>query len=209
MDICCRGLREIETDLFMIVIVASSFIEAKRKGRITMSMEQVKMYFDFNEVKLFMNFNEIDEFRLKKIHPTIKPIIPKIVKIVIKRIADNPKLVGVMQAHSLTAETAQSVFEKWLNQVFSAHYNVDFAERAYEIAETHERAGIHPKYVTLTMSIFIMVVDYVISRIIANRKTIFAYQHSVKKALFLNMIMISQSYEEVKRSKVIKSLEYI
>jgi hypothetical protein len=172
-------------------------------------MEPVKMVFDFNEVKLFMNFAKLDEFRLKKIYPTIKPIIPKIVNIVVKRIADNPKLVTVMQTHSLTPEIAQSVFEKWLDQVFSTDYNIDFAERAYEIAETHEKAGIHPKYVTLTMSIFIMVVDYVISKMIADRKTIFAYQHSVKKALFLNMTMISQSYEEVNRAKVMKSLEYM
>lgn len=174
-----------------------------------MSMEPVKMIFNFNEVMMFMNFNEVDKLRLKKIHSTIKPVIPKIVKLVIKRITDNPKLVDVLKSRSVTLEAAQSIFEKWLDQVFTSDYDTAFAEHAYKIASVHEKAGIHPKYVILTMTIFIMVVDYVISKMIADRKTIFAYQHSVKKALFLNMIMTSQSYDDVKREKVLKSLEYL
>ena len=174
-----------------------------------MTMEPERMIFNFNEVMLFLNFNEIDKLRLKKIYSTIKPVIPKIVNLVIKRIVDNPKLVGVLKSHSLTTETVKSIFESWLEQVFISDYDTAFAERAYKIASVHEKAGIHPKYVILTMTIFIMTVDYVISKMIADRKTIFAYQHSVKKALFLNMIMTSQSYDDVKRDKVLKSLEYL
>jgi hypothetical protein len=172
-------------------------------------MEPAKMIFDLNEVMLFMNFNEVDKFRLKKIYSTIKPVIPKIVKLVIKRITDNPKLVGILKSRALTAETAQSIFENWLSQVFTSDYDTIFAEYSYKIAMVHESVGIPKKYVILTMATFIMTVDYVMSKMIADRKTIFAYQHSIKKALFINMIMTLHSYDDVKRSSVLKSLEYL
>jgi hypothetical protein len=172
-------------------------------------MEPVKMIFSFNEVMMFLNFSEVDKLRLKKIHSTMKPVIPKIVKLVVKRIADNPKLVNVLKSRSVTIEAAQSIFEKWLEQVFTSDYDTAFAEHVYKIATVHEKVGIHKKYVILTMATFIMVVDYVMSKMIADRKTIFAYQHSIKKALFLNMIMTLQSYDDVKREKVLKSLEYL
>jgi hypothetical protein len=187
----------------------NEYLKGIKKGRTTMSMEPVKTIFNFNEVMMFLNFNEVDKLRLKKIYPTIRPLIPKIVKLVIKRVTDNPKLVGVLKSHTVTVEAVQSIFENWLNQVFSSDYDTAYAEFAYKIAMVHEKSGIHPKYVIMTMSIFIMVIDYVISRMIADRKTIFAYQHSIKKALFLNMIMTSQSYDDVKRDKILKSLEYL
>lgn len=159
-----------------------------------------------NEAMLFLNFNRADLNRLNKIYPAIKPVFPKIVKLVIERIGANPKLVGVMKSQSLSAEMAQAVFETWIDQVFTSNYESGFSQLSYKIAATHERVGINPKYVTMTMGMFIIAIDYALSKMIDDRMAIFAYSYSIKKALILNLTMMTQSYEDIKRSKVMESL---
>jgi hypothetical protein len=172
-------------------------------------MEHGKLNFMLNEVKLFLNFNTTDLLRLRKIHPTIKPLIPQIVGFVLKRISANPKLVSVLENHPLPVETARAVFENWLNQIFTSNYDYDFARQAYEIAAGHEKAGINPKYVTMTMGIFILAVDFVISKMVAQKETLYAFSLSIKKAMILHLTLMTQSYEEIKRSKILQSLEHV
>jgi hypothetical protein len=172
-------------------------------------MERGKMDFMYNEAILFLNFNSNDIKRLKRIHPIIKPLFPKIISVVMERIGANPKLVNVMKTHQLSAETAQSVFQEWLDQVFTDDYDNGFVQRIYQIASTHERIGINPKYVTMTMGVFILAIDFILSKMIAEREMIFGISHSIKKVMFLSLTLMSQSYEEVKREKVLNSLEHV
>ena len=172
-------------------------------------MQHGKLNMMLNEVKLFLNFNEMDILRLNKIHPTIKPLIPKIVDFVLKRIGSNPKLVMVIENYPLPVETARSVFEQWLDQEFFGSYNVDFAQRIYEIAAAHEKAGINPKYVTMAMGTFVLAIDFALSKMVTRSEAIWAYSHSIKKAIFLNLSLMTECYEEIKREKIIQSLEHV
>lgn len=160
----------------------------------------------YNEVKLFLNFNLNDVKRLKKIHPTIKPLLPKIVDVVLERISANPKLVSLMESHPLPLESARTVFENWLDQIFTSDYDLDFAQSTYDIGSIHEKVGIKPKYVTMTMAIFVMAVDFVLSKMIADKEMIYGYSHSIKKAMFLNLTLMLQSYEDAKRNKILRTL---
>lgn len=172
-------------------------------------MERGKLNFMINEVKLFLHFGSVDMIRLKKIQPFVKPQIPRIVDYVLKRIGTNPKLVSVLENHPLPLEAARSVFENWLDEIFNTSYDTDYAQRLYDVTAGHEKAGINPMYITMTMSLFIMVMDYIFNGAIKEKEMIHAYSYSMKKALFLNLILMTQSYEEIKRGKILKSLDHV
>jgi len=172
-------------------------------------MERGKLNFMLNEVKLFLNFNDRDLVRLKRIHPTIKPLIPQIVGFVIKRIGANPKLVSVIENYPIPVEAARTVFENWLDQIFTSKYDADFARRTYEIAVAHEKAGINPKYVTMAMGTFILAIDFIVSKMVGQKDTLYAFSLSIKKAMLLNLTLMTQSYEEIKRDRIIQSLEHV
>ena len=172
-------------------------------------MEQRKLNFLLNEVKLFLNFNASDLRRLKEVYPLIKPAIPKIVNSVLKRIGGNPKLISVIENHPLPIETARTVFENWLNSLFVTNYDIAFAQRVYSIAVSHEKSGINPKYVSMAMSIFLLVTDYAVNKLDARKEVLYGLSLSIKKAMLLSLILMTESYEEVKHSKILEALEHV
>jgi hypothetical protein len=160
----------------------------------------------YNEAKLFLNFNSTDINRLKRIHPTIKPLLPRIVDAVLERINTNPKLANLMKNHPLPIETARTVFIAWLDYIFTSNYDISFVQYAYDIGSVHEKVGIKPKYVTMAMAIFVMAIDFVLNKIVAERELIYGISHSIKKAMFLNLTLMLQSYEDAKRNTILQSL---
>jgi hypothetical protein len=201
-----KAANRVHLTLWMGIYSAIGFYAEKKEEK---TMERGKLNFMLNEVKLFLNFNTTDLMRLKKIHPTIKPLIPQIVGFVLKRIGGNPKLVSVIENYPLPIEAARTVFENWLDQIFTSNYDADFARRTYEIAEGHEKAGINPKYVTMTMGTFILAIDFVVSKMVAQKETLYAFSLSIKKAMLLNLTLMTQSYEEIKRGKILQTLEHV
>lgn len=160
----------------------------------------------FNEVKLFLHFGPTDLVRLRQVEPIIKPRIPSIVDTVIKRISANAKLVSLTESYPLPLKKARTIFEGWLDRLFSSEYDINFARYIYDIGIIHEKAGISPKYVTMTMSIFLMAIDYILNEKIPEKAAVYAHSHSIKKAVFLNMTLMVQSYEEAKRQKILQSI---
>jgi hypothetical protein len=56
------------------------------------------------------------------------------------------------------------------------------------------------------MGTFILAVDFVISKMVARKETLYGYSLSIKKALLLHLTLVTQIYDEIKRSKILKAL---
>ncbi|MGD9212738.1 MAG: protoglobin domain-containing protein [Desulfobacteraceae bacterium] len=187
-------------------------IEVNKKDRKDMQESNLNIIYKdiytdiYNEAKLFLNFNSTDIMRLKRVHPTIKPLLPRIVDAVLERIRTNPKLSNLMKDHSLPIETARSVFIDWLNIIFTSDYDISFVQYAYDIGSVHEKVGIKAKYVTMAMAIFVLAIDFVLNKMVAERELIYSISHSIKKAMFLNLTLMLQSYEDAKRNTIIRNL---
>ena len=167
----------------------------------------VKIGAIFKEAKQFLNFTKKDIIILRKCYPKFEPLFPEIVDIALKRLGTSTHVISILEKHRVPISAARLNFLKWLDSVFTSNYDVDAALKAYKIGEVHDRTGIDSKYVTMTMGIFIMVFDYIFSRNSGKRKALFIMSHTIKKALFLNLTMMLESYEVSKSERHNETVE--
>lgn len=162
-----------------------------------------------NEAKIFLNFTNYDVQRLNRIYEKIKPMIPHIVSYVVKSISTNRHLVDILEKHPLSVEEATSVFNSWLEKVLTWKYQEDFVKEAYRIGAAHAKAGVNVKYMTLTMGTFITGTNYVLARMIKDAETVRVYSLSLQKAMMLNLTLMIQYYEDIRREQAEKTIDQL
>jgi len=150
-----------------------------------------------NTMKTLLDFNADDVARLQTIGPLLIPHADEMAQRFYASLEKFDECQQIISEHPDRRQNLHRTLTQWYAQIFSGHYDQQYAERRWIIGLVHVKVWIPPRYVVGAMeNVYLFSAHKLIEKRQDLSGDLLPYIQSLSKMLRIDLAFIEQSYAE-------------